>query len=98
MQEGEPSSDYGVTLKLLRVKLPEPSEVPTPFSKKEPPPKERATTVAFLAAALNASTLALLGWPFQSLHAVSVGSTRAVKVPLVFAASNALPGDTSAHQ
>jgi Alcohol dehydrogenase GroES-like domain len=43
----------GQPLKLLRVKLPEPSEVPTPFSKKQPPPKERATTVAFWAAAAN---------------------------------------------
>src|SRR5450759_1456896 len=81
---------------VFSVNVPDPSVVPTPFSKKQPPPKESPTSVTLLAAALNASALADLGWPFQSLHAC-VASTVTVSVKSPFART-ALAGDTSAHQ
>jgi hypothetical protein len=54
---------------VFSVRVPDPSVVPTPFSKKQPPPKDSPTAVTLVAAALNAPALAELGWPFQSLHA-----------------------------
>jgi len=48
-------------VKAVSVKVPDPSVVPTPFSKKQPPPKDSPTAVALLAAALNSTALAELG-------------------------------------
>lgn len=67
----------------MSVKVPFPSVVPTPFSKKQPPPNESPTSVTFAAASLKPATTTVPTWPFQSDH--SAGSTLAVRVnvPLV---------------
>jgi len=60
------SAIYGV--KSVSVKLPDPSVVPTPFSKKQPPPNDRPTVVTLPAAAMKSAALLAEGCPFQSLH------------------------------
>src|SRR5579884_161555 len=76
--------------------MPELSSVPTPFSKKQPPPNDRPIAVTFDAAALKASALEPLSWPFQSLHCQPEAIVKcSVIVPL---ASCALPSEPSAHQ
>jgi hypothetical protein len=44
-----------VAVYVLRTKVLDPSVVPTPFSKKQPPPKERPIVVTWETAALNAA-------------------------------------------
>lgn len=64
-------------VRLSSVKLPEPSVVPTPFSKKQPPPKERPTVVTSPAAMANAA--APMSWTDRSSHSPAPESDRPVR-------------------
>src|SRR5258707_261872 len=75
----------------LKVALPE--LVPTPFSKKQPPPNERPTRSGAAAAASNAAAVSastIPDWPFQSDH--MAGFTFAVTTAVPGAVNSALEG------
>ena len=60
--------------------MPLPSLVPTPFSKPQPPPKDRPIIVTWAAAASKPGTWVEPGWPFQSDQPAGETRTERVKV------------------
>ena len=68
----------------VSAKVPLPSVVVTPFSKKHPPPNDRPIWLTLATAALNPAVTDALDapfWPFQSDHCDGVRGTLSVAVP-----------------
>jgi hypothetical protein len=72
------------------VKVPEPSLVVTPFSKKQPPPNDNPIEVTLETAVAKASGTGVPGWPCQSDH--WVGSMATLIVPVASLVSRTFVG------